>query len=100
MTMNRLQSIPGPRPYLVTLNPEPAWLEALSGLPPGQQKIHYQTNYEHPAYTTDSFQMQDELRRLNKNQHTSYCGAYFGYGFHEDGLRSGVQVAEDLDAGW
>lgn len=98
--MNRLQSIAGERAYLVTLNPEQDWLEKQQSGSAQQKTIHYQTDYEHPAYTTDSFNMQRELRRLNKIRHTHYCGAYFGYGFHEDGLRSGVQVAGELGVEW
>lgn len=99
--MNRLQSIPGPQPYLVTLNPEEKWLEKHKNAPYGSDMIHYQTDYEHPAFTTESFRLQSELHRLNQQGGAiSFCGAYFGYGFHEDGLRSGVEVAAKLGVEW
>ncbi len=99
--MNRLQSIPGPQPYLVTLNPDSRWLAMHEQAPFGSRMIHYQTDYEHPAYTTESFRLQSQLQGLNQHgRRTHFCGAYFGYGFHEDGLRSGVEVAAALGVEW
>lgn len=97
--MNRLQSIPGPESLLVTLNPETQWIEQRRG-DTGSTRIYYETTYEHPAYRTDSFTKQNELQRLNGPRNTYYCGAYFGYGFHEDGLASGVHAARALGVEW
>ena len=48
----------------------------------------------HPMYTAEAVATQGSLAKLNGRRHTYFCGSYFGYGFHEDALRSGVQVAE------
>ncbi len=92
--MNRLQNIPLPQRYLVTLNPPQRWQPGAAG------PIYYQTDYTHPAYDNESFRVQPELVRLNGQRLTYFCGAYFGYGFHEDGLRSGVEVARALGVEW
>lgn len=97
--MNRLQSIPGPAHYLVTLNPDTHWLERLRQRPNGS-RILFETTYEHPAFVTESFRLQPQLSALNGTQNTYYCGAWFGYGFHEDGLVSGLNAARALGGEW
>ncbi len=97
--MNRLQSIGGPAPYLVTLNPDEAWLEQLRASTNGR-RLYFDTEYEHPAFGTDSFRVQPELVSLNGQRNTCYCGAWFGYGFHEDGLVSGLNAARALGVDW
>jgi predicted NAD/FAD-binding protein len=49
--------------------------------------------YHHPQYDTRALQLQPEVANLNGQNRTYYCGAYWGYGFHEDGVLSGLQVA-------
>jgi predicted NAD/FAD-binding protein len=83
-SMNRLQNLKTDRPYIVTLNPFPETSFA---------KVHYQTEYEHPLYNMEGMQRQWEIDVLNGTNRTYFCGAYCGYGFHEDGLRSAVAVA-------
>ena len=85
--MNRLQSLNTPETYLVSLNC-PVTINPNS--------IERTINYTHPIFNTSSLESQKNLDRLNKNGHTYYCGAYFGYGFHEDGVRSGMNVARAL----
>jgi uncharacterized protein len=97
--MNRLQSIPGNTRYLVTLNPDLAWLERLRAAEDGP-RLFFETEYEHPAYSTASFQVQAELAELNGQRLTCFCGAYCGYGFHEDGLAAGVRAADALGVAW
>ncbi len=97
--MNRLQSLPNDTDYLVTLNPEAAWLEDLRQATDGR-RLYFETTYDHPAYRTISFQKQHELEGLNGQRHTYFCGAYCGYGFHEDGLAAGVRVARALGVDW
>ena len=80
--MNRLQGIPGRKEYIVTLNPD--------GVLPDE---HFRTRYEHPLYNSEGMRRQDEIDKLNGSNRTYFCGAYCGYGFHEDGLRSAVKVA-------
>jgi predicted NAD/FAD-binding protein len=86
--MNRLQRLPTPRPYLVTLNPFK---------PISEKKIIARMAYTHPIFTFESLRTQPELHTLNGVRNTYYCGSYFRYGFHEDAARSGVQVAAALE---
>ncbi|MDE2370708.1 MAG: FAD-dependent oxidoreductase [Burkholderiales bacterium] len=86
--MNRLQGLAGPRPIFLTLNPrrEPA---------PGQ--ILHEQVYEHPLFDAAAMLAQEQLwPTLQGRRHTWFCGAYFGAGFHEDGLQAGLAVAEAL----
>ena len=86
--MNRLQSLSGNRNYFVTLNPYQSINEST---------IIYKTNYEHPMMTKSSMGTQQDLSRLQGKQNTYYCGSYFGYGFHEDGFTSAINVGEYLN---
>lgn len=86
--MNLLQGIDPSRPYLVSLN-------SSDDIDPGQTIASM--NYEHPLYTRDSVAAQAELGRLNDGI-TAFAGAYHGWGFHEDGCRSGVVAAISLGA--
>ena len=85
--LNRLQRPPTDTDYMVTLNPPRA---------PRADSVVRRMTYSHPVYTTESVATQPELLRLNGQHRTHFCGAYFGYGFHEDGLVSAIQVASDL----
>lgn len=81
--MNRLQGLKTSRQYFVTLNyPSP--------LPP--ERIIREIVYTHPLYTFEALASQRELPRLNGLRRTFFCGSYFGYGFHEDAVRSAVNV--------
>lgn len=81
--MNRLQGLKSKRHYFVTLND--------SGRINNEEVI-YRVEYTHPVYTPDSVASQEKLRLLNGTRNTYYCGAYLGYGFHEDGVRSALDV--------
>lgn len=85
--MNRLQDLGDCPPLFVTLNPlrEPA---------PGSLLL--EQTYEHPVFDAAALQAQQALGRLQGRQRTWFCGAYFGSGFHEDGLQAGLAVAEAL----
>jgi len=85
--MNRLQSLDTRRQYLVTLNP----FKSIAA-----DKIVAHMTYTHPTYTFASLQTQQALPQLNGLNNTAFCGSYFGYGFHEDAARSGVQAAAAL----
>lgn len=85
--MNRLQHLPEEKPLFVTLNP-------LSE--PKEGSICRSYLYDHPAFTLESIQAQESLWNLQGVKNTWFCGAWFGYGFHEDGLQSGLAVAERL----
>jgi predicted NAD/FAD-binding protein len=85
--MNRLQQLATRTDYLVTLNPF---------RPIAEETIVARMTYTHPVLTRESLMTQDALGGLNGVRHTYYCGSYFGYGFHEDAVRSGVQAAKAL----
>ncbi|MDM0068756.1 FAD-dependent oxidoreductase [Variovorax sp. J31P207] len=85
--MNRLQGIPESTPLFLTLNP--------GRDPAAGQLIHSQV-YEHPLFDAAAMRAQAELWSLQGRGHTWFCGAYFGSGFHEDGLQAGLAVAEAL----
>lgn len=86
--MNRLQPLGEDAPPLfVTLNP---WREPRSGT------VFRTDIYEHPAFDMQTLRAQRELWSLQGRQSTWFCGAYFGAGFHEDGLQAGLAVAEEL----
>lgn len=84
--LNSLQALPTQQDYFLTLGPV--------DLPP--DKILYQCTYHHPVYGAAAVVTQKELPQLNGHQNTYYCGSYFGYGFHEDALKSALAVAEAL----
>jgi predicted NAD/FAD-binding protein len=85
--MNRLQQLRTRNHYLVTLNPFK---------PIAEELIIAQMAYTHPVFSFDSLATQPDLPRLNGVRNTFFCGSYFGYGFHEDAARSGVQVASAM----
>ena len=86
--MNSLQDIPGELPYFVTLNP---------GREP--DKIWRSETYEHPLMDSAAIAAQPKLWALQGERKTWFCGAYFGAGFHEDGLQAALAVAEALGGG-
>ncbi len=85
--MNRLQHIPDRTPLFLTLNP--------TREPRSEHMIRSEI-YEHPVFDVAAMQAQKELWSLQGKQRTWFCGAYFGSGFHEDGLQAGLAVAEML----
>jgi predicted NAD/FAD-binding protein len=88
--MNRLQGIESAEPFLVTLN-------ASDRVDPST--VVATMDYTHPIYTPASVAAQGELRGLFSEQ-TVFAGAYHGWGFHEDGCRSGVEAAAALGSTW
>jgi predicted NAD/FAD-binding protein len=87
--MNELQGIDHDKPLFVSLNPPVAPDPALTF---GKYLC------EHPQYNATAFAAQKRLPEIQGQRHTWFCGAWTGYGFHEDGLRSGLAVAEALGA--
>jgi uncharacterized protein len=85
--MNRLQHIETKAPMLVTLNP---------ATPPDPALVHWQGTYHHPAFDSAAIAAQRQLWSLQGRHNTWFCGAWFGAGFHEDGLQAGLAVAEQL----
>jgi hypothetical protein len=85
--MNLLQGLPMDRPLFVTLNPVKPLDPAL---------VHRRELFHHPVFDALAGAAQKQLWSLQGRQRTWFCGAYFGAGFHEDGLQAGLAVAEQL----
>ena len=85
--MNRLQHLDPAQPTFVTLNPQRAPADALT---------YHERRFSHPIFNRATARAQSQLWSIQGNRGTWYCGAYFGAGFHEDGLQSGLAVAEQL----
>ncbi|PZS13211.1 MAG: amine oxidase [Pseudonocardiales bacterium] len=88
--MNRLQRLDTEQTYVVTLNGE-AQID--------QSTVLDRMHYEHPVYTSKSVGAQQRLPELNDGV-VAYAGAYHGWGFHEDGCRSGVAAAASFGVQW
>jgi uncharacterized protein len=88
-SMQHLQGIDPTRPLFVTLNPPRA---------PKPELVFQTFNYSHPQFTSAAFAGQKLLRQTNGKNRTFFAGAWTGYGFHEDGLVSGMTAAEGLGA--
>jgi uncharacterized protein len=83
--LNRIQNIPSTENFFVTLNPPSVPKNPL-------EKI----NYTHPTYDFASLEAQKHLDKIQGKDRVWFCGSYFGYGFHEDALNSGIDVAVSL----
>jgi predicted NAD/FAD-binding protein len=87
--MNRLQSLRAEREFCVTLNRTEAIDPA---------KVIRTIDYAHPVYTAAGIRAQQRFDEISGRGRTHFCGAYWGSGFHEDGVRSAVRVAECFGA--
>ena len=88
--LNRLQRLELPGPLCLTLNPSD---EIRSS------EIIQEYDFTHPAFTLDSIDAQRRFSEVSGRLGVSFCGAYWGYGFHEDGLKSALAVAESFGLG-
>ena len=88
--MNILQTLDSPRPFCVTLNRTP-------DIDPA--KILRRITYHHPVYNAGSIEAQKHHALINGVNSTYFCGAYWGYGFHEDGVKSALEVAKYFGKG-
>jgi uncharacterized protein len=89
--INRLQPLPFKTPVVVSLNP-------LSE--PDARSVHGEFDYAHPVFDAAAIAAQKRLPQLQGRARTWFCGAWTRYGFHEDGLMSGLAVCEGLRAAW
>ncbi|MDE2060887.1 MAG: FAD-dependent oxidoreductase [Bradyrhizobium sp.] len=87
--MNRLQGIDDDKPLFVSLNPP---------FEPAEHLTFGKYVFDHPQYNAAAFAAQRRLSEIQGRRRTWFCGAWTGYGFHEDGLRSGIAIAESLGA--
>jgi predicted NAD/FAD-binding protein len=85
--INKLQPLPFERPVIVTLNPTHA---------PHADSVIDHFDYAHPIFDRAAIDAQRELPAIQGKRYTWYCGAWTGYGFHEDGLKSALSVANAL----
>ena len=87
--MNVLQPLPTEQPVLVTLNPE---------IEPDPDLVLHTDEYDHPVFDTAAVKAQQAFSQVQGHRNTWYAGAWLGSGFHEDGIQSGLAVAEALGA--
>lgn len=85
--LNKLKQLPFSTPVMVTLNPN---------TPPDPYKVHGEFNYEHPVFDHPAIAAQQQLAGIQGNKRCWFAGAWTGYGFHEDGLKSALRVANDF----
>ena len=85
--LNQLQPLPWQQPVIVSLNPLHA---------PREETVLRRITYAHPVFDNDAIAAQARLPALQGLSHVWFCGAWTGYGFHEDGLKSGQQVAQRI----
>ena len=84
--MNNLQKLQTKENYFVTINPEKT-----------PKNIHNETFFTHPKFNLQTMNSQVKLKNLQGVNNTFFCGAYHGYGFHEDGIQSAVYISKMLD---
>ena len=85
--MNNLQKLETSKEYFVTINPEKT-----------PENTHNETFFTHPKFNLETMKSQSKLKDLQGDKNTFFCGAYHGYGFHEDGIQSAVYVSKMLGA--
>lgn len=86
--MNGLQGFEAQNHYCVTLNPRN---------PIDPSKIIYQVDYTHPSYTVEAIAARERMERELQASGIHFAGSYFGFGFHEDAVKSAVKMAERFD---
>ena len=89
--MNLLQGIQSPEPFVVTLN-------RTAAIAP--DKVLARMRYHHPLYSHASVAAQRRKAEIQGQRRTWFAGAYWGWGFHEDGMRSAIEVAAALGVRW
>ncbi len=87
--MNRLQNLPEAPSLFVSVNP---------GREPDSRQTHANFCFEHPMYDSAAIRAQRDLHEIQGKHGIYFCGSYCGYGFHEDALSAGLDVAEQLGA--
>lgn len=85
--MNKLQPFVGEKDLFVTLNPPE---------PPAEDKTFAVIPYDHPQFTMGAIEGWEKIKDIQGVRRTWFCGAWCGYGFHEDGITAGLAVAEAI----
>lgn len=86
--MNTLQRLNAPLELIVSLN---------SADRVDSQKVLVERHYAHPVFNEQTLQSQQRWSLISGHQHTYYCGAYWGWGFHEDGVKSALNVVKQFE---
>ena len=91
--MNELQGINSPKPILLSLNPK---------ILPNPDLIYGQYSYSHPILDNNAINIQKKLSSIQGKNNLWFCGAWTGFGFHEDGVKSAVEIASshNIDLPW
>ena len=91
--MNELQRINSPKPILLSLNPK---------ILPNPDLIYGQYSYSHPILDNNAINIQKKLSSIQGKNNLWFCGAWTGFGFHEDGVKSAVEIANshNIDLPW
>lgn len=87
--MNRLQGLPTRTPWIVSLNQR-------QHIDPSRVRVARQ--FAHPVFTGDALRAQQRWAEVSGARGTHYCGAYWGWGFHEDGVQSALRVVDRIAA--
>jgi len=86
--LNQLQNLKINRDIFLTINP-------FREIP--QDKIFKEVSFTHPYYDIAALSNQSNLNKIQNKKNILFCGSYFGYGFHEDGIRSSIEMLKALD---
>ena len=87
--LNKLQNLKTDKNYFLTLNP----VEKID-----ENKVIKQEQFTHPYFNNENVNLQKDLHLLQGRKRTWFCGSYFGYGFHEDGLKSSMELIKNFKA--
>ena len=85
--LNKLQNLKCETNYFLTLNP----IEEVN-----KKDFIKAVNFTHPYFNSDTLKYQKSLNLIQGKKRTWYCGSYFGYGFHEDGLKSSINMVKNF----
>ena len=88
--INKLQSIKSDKPILVTLNPQPNKL-------PSKKEVIKKLSFRHPVIDKNYLKAQKEINSIQGKNNTYFTGAWLGYGFHEDGVKSASIIAKKFN---
>ena len=86
--LNQLQNLEIDRNIFLTLNP-------FKEIP--VEKIFKKVSFTHPYYDAEALLNQGELHKIQNKENMLFCGSYFGYGFHEDGIKSSIEMLKKLN---
>ena len=86
--LNKLQNLKTNQNYFLTLNPI---------IEIDNKKIISKVEFTHPFYDAETIKAQKYLPELQGENNTWFCGSYFGYGFHEDGIKSSIEMLKNIN---